>query len=140
MTAAGWERFEVDGGVGVRGWGASRAESFVQVTLGVLALLVAPDEVQAHERREVRAQAGAPGSLLVAWIDECLYVLEIEGFVAREVELTVCTDTLAHGVLHGEPFEARRHRAVGAVKSAKRGLGAVELRGEMHEARIVVDV
>jgi SHS2 domain-containing protein len=140
MNAAGWEHFEVEADVGVRGWGASRAESFAQVTLGVLALLVSPDEVQLREHREVRAQAEAPDALLVAWIDECLYVLEIEGFAARGVEMTVCTDTLAHGVLHGEPFDAGRHRVGTVVKGATYHQVAVERRGEAHEARIIVDI
>src|ERR687891_165749 len=110
MTASGWERFATEADVGVRGWGTTRGEAFAQVTLGLFALLVAPDEVRVTEHREVRAQADVPERLLAAWVDECLYVHEIEGFVARSVEMTVCTDTLAHGVLHGEPLDPERHR------------------------------
>ena len=76
--SAGWEHFEVEADVGVRGWGDTRAAAFAQTTLGVFALLVEPAEVDAREQREVRAQADGPESLLVAWIDECLYVHDIE--------------------------------------------------------------
>src|SRR5918994_1222240 len=44
MTASGWERFAAEADVGVRGWGTTRGEAFAQVTLGLFALLVAPDE------------------------------------------------------------------------------------------------
>src|SRR5262249_12693425 len=74
MSAAGWEPFEVEADVGVHGWGPTRADAFAQVTLGVCALLVSPEQLDPRERREVRAQAESPESLLVAWIDECLYV------------------------------------------------------------------
>jgi len=140
MSGAGWEHFDVEADVGVRGWGATRGDAFAQATLGVFALLVSPDEVQALERREVRAQADAPEALLVAWIDECLYVHEIEGFVARSVEMTVCTDTLAHGVLHGEPLDPERHRLGTVVKGATYHQVSVEVRDGTHEARIIVDV
>ena len=60
MTGPGWEHFEVEADVGVRGWGESRAAAFAQVTLGVFALLVEPTEVQAREPRQVRAQAEGP--------------------------------------------------------------------------------
>jgi SHS2 domain-containing protein len=140
MTVAGWEHFEVEADVGVRGWGASRAEAFAQATLGVFALLVTPDQVQGREDREVRAQADGPEGLLVAWIDECLYVHEIEGFVVRGVELTVCTDTLAHGVLHGEPVDPGRHQTGTVVKGATHHKLAVTVRDGVHEIRVIVDV
>ena len=140
MTTAGWEHFEVEADVGVRAWGTSRVEAFAQATLGVFALLVTPDQVQALEDREVRAQADGPETLLVAWIDECLYVHEIEGFVVRGLELTVCTDTLAHGVLHGEPIDPARHRTGTVVKGATHHKVTVTVRDGVHEVRVIVDV
>jgi SHS2 domain-containing protein len=140
MSPAGWEHFEVEADVGVRGWGRSRAEAFAQVTLGVFALVAAPDDVEPRERREVRAQADAPEALLVTWIDECLYVHDIEGFVARAVEMTVCTDVLAHGVLTGEPVNPARHRVGTVVKGATYHQVMVAVRDGVHEARIIVDV
>jgi SHS2 domain-containing protein len=140
MSGAGWEHFDVQADVGVRGWGATRGDAFAQATLGVFALLLAPDEVQVRERREVRAQADAPEALLVAWIGECLYVHEIEGFVARWVEMLVCTDTLAHGVLHGEPLDPERHRLGTVVKGATCHQVMVGVREGAHEAQIIVDV
>ena len=140
MSAGGWEHFEVEADVGVHGWGGSRAEAFAQATLGVFALLVVPAEVEVHEVREVRAQADGAEALLVAWIDECLYVHEIEGFVVREVELTVCTDTLAHGLLRGEPLDPKRHRVGTVVKGATYHGVAVGVREGAHEVRVIVDV
>ena len=140
MTAAGWEHFEVEADVGVRGWGDSRAAAVAQATLGVFALLVDPAEVEPREVREVRAQAEGPEALLVTWIDECLYVHDIEGFVVREVEMTVCSDTLAHGLLRGEPLDPARHRVGTVVKGATYHTVALGLRDGVHEARIIVDV
>ena len=140
MSAAGWEHFEVEADVGVRGWGPTRAEAVAQATLGVFALLAPSGEVEPRERREVRAQADAPEALLVAWIDECLYVHEIEGFVAHAVELTTCTDTLAHGLLHGEPFDPSRHRAGTGVKGAPYHQASLAAGPEGWQARVIVDV
>jgi SHS2 domain-containing protein len=140
MTAPGWEHFSVEPDVGVRGWARSRGEAFAQVTLGMFALLVAPEQIRPAEQREVRAQAATPERLLAAWIDECVYVHEIEGFVARAVEMTVCSDTLAHGVLHGEPLDPARHRVSVGVKGAAPQGARVDVHDDVHEARIVVRV
>lgn len=136
----GWKHFEVEADVGVLGWGESRAVAVAQATLGVFALLVDPAEVEAREVREVRAQADGPETLLVSWIDECLYVHDIEGFVVRDVEMTVCTDTLAHGLLRGEPLDPARHRVGTVVKGATYHTVALTTRDGVHEARIIVDV
>ena len=140
MTPGGWEQFEVEADVGIRGWGPTRAAAVAQLTLGVFSLLADPATIQVQERREVRAQAEGPEALLVTWIDECLYVHEIEGFVVHEVEMTVCTDSLAHGYLHGEPLDPARHRIGSVVKGATYHQTAVTERDGLHEVRLIVDV
>ena len=136
----GWDHFEVEADVGVRAWGGTRAAAFAQAALGVLALIVEPASVSSRESREVRAQAETPEGLLAAWIDECLYVHEIEGFVACDVEVGDCTDTVAHGRLLGEPIDPARHRLGTVVKGATLHRISVATDGARHEVRIIVDV
>jgi protein archease len=140
VTDSGWEPFDVDADVGVRAWGPTRAEAFAQAALGVLALIVLPDEVEEREHREVRAQAGSPETLLVNWINECLYVHEIEGFVVRRVAVLGASDTVVHGILHGEELDTRRHRPGTVVKAATlHQASVVELDGR-HQVTVIVDV
>jgi SHS2 domain-containing protein len=136
----GWEHFEVEADVGVRAWGESRGVAFAQAALGVLALIVDPPSVSRRESRAVRAQADTPETLLAAWIDECLYVHEIEGFVAGEVEVTECSDTVVHGRLLGEPIEPSRHRLGTVVKGATLHGISVTTAGDRHDVRVIVDV
>lgn len=140
IPAAGYDHFDVEADVGIRAWGPTRADAFAQAATGVLALIVAPDEVEERERREVRAQGDSPEALLVNWINECLYVHEIEGFVVRRVEVDACHDALVHGVLHGEAIDTRRHRPGTIVKGATFHAAAVVERDGGWEATLIVDV
>jgi tRNA nucleotidyltransferase (CCA-adding enzyme) len=140
MTTAGWEQFDVDADVGVRAWGPTRAEAFAQAALGVFALIVAPDEVDEREHREIRAQADSPETLLVNWVNECLYVHEIEGFVVRRVSVLQVSDTVAHGVLYGEPLDTGRHRPGTVVKAATLHRTTVVEREGRHQVSVIVDV
>jgi SHS2 domain-containing protein len=139
MTA-GWERFDADERVGVHAWGPSRAEAFARAAEGMFALIVAPADVATSETREARAQGETPETLLVNWLNECLYVHEIEGFVVARVEVDTCRDSLVHGVLHGEELDPTRHRAGMIVKAA------TDHRVEVREGdggtvvRVIVDV
>jgi SHS2 domain-containing protein len=139
-ASAGWEHFETEADVGVRAWAATRADAFAQAALGVFALIVRPEEVEEREAREVRAQADSRERLLVGWINECLYVHEIEGFVVRRVEVDACSDTVVHGVLHGEEIDIGRHRPGIIVKAATLHQVVVSESDGRHEVEVIVDV
>jgi SHS2 domain-containing protein len=114
----------------------------------VFALIVEPTTVQARERREVRAHGESLEALLVAWINECLYVHEVEGFVARDVRLEVFDAApLAggeplrlHSSLVGEEVDPVRHRLGTVVKAATFHQVSVKATEDGYEARLVLDV
>jgi SHS2 domain-containing protein len=140
MRRAGYEHFDVEADVGVRAWGPTREDVFAQAALGVLALIVSPEEITEREVREVRAQGDTPEALLVNWINECLYVHEVEGFVVRRIELTRLGPDRLHAFLHGEALDASRHRPGTVVKAATMHEVSVVATPEGHEARVIVDV
>ncbi len=140
MTTTGYEYFDVEADVGVRARGHDRAEAFAQAALGVLALGVAPDEVEERETRDVRAQAANREDLLVAWIIVCLYVHEIEGFAVRRVSVQRVNDALAHGVLHGEPLDPARHQLGTVVKGVTHHHVSVTETSAGSEVSVIVDV
>jgi SHS2 domain-containing protein len=115
---AGYEYFDAEADAGIRAWAGDRAGAFAEAARGMFALIVDPASVEDRERREVRAQAASAEPLLVTWINECLYVHEIEGFAVTSVEITVCEETLVHGFLRGENFDPERHRTGTIVKAA----------------------
>ena len=126
--------------IGIIGRGPTPAEAFAQTALGVFALMVDLASVEEREVREVRAHGSTRETLLVNWINECLYVHEIEGFVVHRVEVGACTTALVHATLHGEEMDASRHRFGTIVKAATMHRLVVAEREGRHEVRVIVDV
>ena len=140
MSNSGYAYFDVEADAGIRAWAGDRARAFAEAARGVFALIVDPASVEERERREVRAQGASAEPLLVNWINECLYVHEIEGFAVKAVDVTVCRETLVHGFLLGEAFDPERHRAGTIVKAATfHRVSVRELEGRV-EITLVVDV
>lgn len=114
----GWELARSPRGVRVTARGRSLADAFAQAALGVFALIVSPASIDERDRREIRAHGASPEAFLAAWIGECLYMHEVEGFVARRVELLTFQDhpggggepLRVHAWLHGEEVDKARHR------------------------------
>lgn len=128
------------------GRGATLPEAFAQVALGVFALLADPASVEERDAREVRAHGGAPETLLVNWLNECLYVLDVEGFVPRRVEFTIfALDAAApggeplrlHCRLHGEDLDPARHIPRETVLGIRADGAAVLAAGDRSEARVI---
>jgi protein archease len=138
--SAGYEHFDMEADVGVRAWAPTLEEAFAQTALGVFALIVPPEDVAPQETREVRAQGDGLESVLVNWINECLYVHEIEGFAVHRVTVTAQPGAFVHGVLHGEPLDLSRHRVGTVVKGATLHAVAVTKSGDHYDIRLVVDV
>ena len=134
------EYFDVEADVGIHAWGVSRAAAFARAAEAMFALIVPVDAVATVETREARAQGESPETLLVNWLNECLYVHEIEGFAVARVEVDMDRDGLVHGILHGEPLDPARHPLGTIVKAATHHRVEVREASGRVDVRVVVDV
>jgi SHS2 domain-containing protein len=140
VTPEGYEYFDVAADVGVAAWGRDLPECLRQCALGVFNLIVPTHAVQPVEGREVAARGGSVEALLVNWLNECLYVHELEGFVVSDVARPEISAIGVHALLHGEPVDPSRHPRGTVVKAATfHGLEVSERSGRVS-ARVVLDI
>lgn len=144
MTGApppeGWEYFEVAADVGVHAWGLDVPTCFRQCALGVFNLIVPIDAVAPAESREAAAQGDSPESLLVNWVNELLFLHDIEGFVAHDVGRPRIDGGRIHGVVTGEPVDHDRHPRGTVVKAATfHGLALTHQPGRVS-IRLILDI
>jgi SHS2 domain-containing protein len=103
-------------------------DAFARIALALFAAAVDPAAVDETEVREVRAHGAGVPALLRRWLEECLYVHEVEGFASRSIEFVVFhvsptaggEPVRLHAFLRGEPVDPTRHR----VRSLIRGIGS----------------
>lgn len=139
-AAAGYQFFDVAADVGVNAWAPTLPEAFAQVGLGLFALMVDPKSAEPREPREVRAQADSREALLVNWLNECLYVHDVEGFIVNRIEFPVFEEKRLHALLWGEDLDPDRHRVGTLVKAATfHELRIAEAEGRW-DIRIILDV
>ena len=87
--------------------------AFAQAALAIGAEAFDPDAIEEREVREVRAHGPTPEALFAHWINECLYVHEVEGFAWRRIDFAVfdaesragAEPMRLHSFLHGESLE-----------------------------------
>lgn len=117
-ASAGFEPIEHTADVGLRVWAGTCEELFRQAALGMVAILVDPGSVRASEAREVRVSAADLEEALVSFLQEVLYLYEVEGFVTREVEISEAGEAGVRARLWGEARDPGRHEALAEIKAA----------------------
>lgn len=138
VSHGGFELLEHTADLGIRAWGSSLPEAFEQAARA-LAHVMGVRVRGPGSRRVVRLSAGDAAGLLVALLNELLFIHEAqgEGFVAVDV-IALSEDTLVAEVeVAPEP-----ERPIGVpVKAATYHQVAVERRPDgLTEVRVYVDV
>jgi len=136
----GWEYFEVAADIGVHAWGADLAACFRQCGLAVFNLMVPLDAVRPEESREVGAQGETPEALLVNWVNELLYLHDVEGFVAHDLARPEIDGTRLHVTLTGEPVDPGRHPRGSVVKAATFHQLVLDEQPGRVSARLILDI
>jgi SHS2 domain-containing protein len=79
-------------------------------------------------------------ALLVAWLNELLYLYDAKGFIGADCAARSLTDTCLDAAVWGEGVERTRHVILSHVKAATFHQLRVEPTAAGWEAWVVVDV
>ena len=137
---AGYALFAVPADQGIRAWGRDLPEVFRQAALGLTSLIVDPTTVRPGREIPVAVEAGDHEALLVAWLNEVLYLCDAKGLVASDCAIRSLTETELSAVVWAEDLDPSRHVAVGHVKAVTYHLLRVAQGERGWEASVVVDV
>ncbi len=142
---AAWEFADHTADVMLVAHGRDGAEALANAGAGLFDLMVGIEGVREATERRIEVTASDRTGLLVAWLNELLYVFEVAGLVfARfDVALADGSDRLV-ATGHGEPFDSGRHTVKLGVKAATEHQAALEPVGQATEhawrARVILDV
>ncbi len=137
---AGFEILAVTADKGIRAWGPDPPSVFCQAALGLWSLMVDPATVACRVRVPLAVEAEDREALLVAWLNELLYLYEARGFIGGECAVHSLTDTHLTAEAQGEPVDSARHVVLSHVKAVTYHQLHVGATASGWECRVVVDV
>jgi tRNA nucleotidyltransferase (CCA-adding enzyme) len=116
-SRARWEHFPHGADIGVRGYGPSRAEAFVQAALALTAIVTDPRSVDAQRVVDVHCAAPDDELLLVDWLNALIYEMATRRMCFGRFELRLESGELL-GRAWGENLDAARHQPIVEPKGA----------------------
>lgn len=137
---AGFEIFAVTADKGIRAWGADPATAFTQAARALWSLMVEAAGVNGVRVVPVAVEAADLEALLVAWLNELLYLYEARGFIGADCTIGSLTETHLAAEVWGETVDRTQHTILGHVKAVTYHQLHVGPAAGRWEARVVVDV
>ena len=124
--------------IGLVAYGKSLAEASANAAYGLFSLIVEPNEVKEKESRKAMVQAQDAESLLFNWINELIYIFEVERLLFKSFDITEFTGQSLEATCWGEKYDPSRHQLKTGVKSATYHMLKVD--GEKNRVQVIFDV
>lgn len=112
-----WEHYEHGADIGVRGFGASKAEAFEQAGLALTAVIAEPAAVRPLERVALECEAPDDELLFAEWLNALVYEMATRRMLFSRFAVRLEGTRLA-AEAWGEPVDAARHHPAVEVKGA----------------------
>ena len=103
---------------GIVAYGADMREAFANAAYGMFSLMADLEQVREETSRYIEAEAGDRESLVVSWLNELLYMFDVERIVFNRFDVLELTNTRLKADAYGEKVNASRHDLRSGVKAA----------------------
>ena len=135
-----YEPFDHTADIGLLVRGRTLEELFENAAAGLFDLMIGLDRVRPREERTVEVAAADEEELLVNWLNELLYLFEVEGLALRGFQVRRFSPTRLEAAVRGEAFDPERHPIAAEIKAATyHQLRLEQVDGEWR-TRLVFDV
>jgi len=139
-SRVGWQHFDHDADVGVRGIGTSRTEAFEQAALALTSIVTQVESVEPRYQIDLSIANSDPEMLFVDWLDALIFEMATRKMLFSRYEVDIHVDRLSASAW-GEPVDVERHEPAVEIKGAT----LTELKVEKQDdgqwlAQCVVDV
>ena len=136
------KRFEViehTADVGIAAYGADLKEAFANAAYALFSLMTDVDSVSDNVRRDVEVAADNREELLVAWLNELIYLFEVNDVLFSRFDVGELSDTRLKAACYGEHIDPRRHKMKAGVKAATYHMLKVE-EGDGCRVQVLFDI
>ena len=124
---------------GIVAYGSDMPEAFANAAYGMFSLMADLRQVREETSRYIEAEASDRESLVVSWLNELLYLFDVERIIFKRFEILELTDTRLKADAYGEKVDPSRHKLRGGVKAATYHTLKVAERRDRYSIRVIFD-
>ena len=137
------KRFEViehTADVGIAAYGADLKEAFASAAYALFSLMTDIEGVGDSARHDVEVTADNREELLVAWLNELIYLFEVNDVLFSRFDIAELGETRLKAACYGERVDPERHRMKAGVKAATYHMLQVEEEDDGCRVQVLFDI
>ncbi len=104
--------------VGIRAYGADIRQAFSNAARALFSLITELEDVEEVLYRDIELIAPDEESLLVEWLNELIYLFDVENVVFKRFDITELSNTQLKARIYGEKIDSSKHKLKTGVKAA----------------------
>ncbi len=125
--------------VGIIAYGANINQAFANAARALFSLITELDDVAEVLHRDMELTASDEESLLVEWLNELIYLFDVENIIFKRFDITQISDTQLKARSYGEKVDSSKHKLKIGVKAATYHMLKVD-RGNGCKVQVLFDI
>jgi SHS2 domain-containing protein len=127
--------------IGIRAFGIDLAGAFANAARGMFSLITDLDKIHEALYRDVEVKAPDREALLVAWLNELIFLFDTERILFSRFYISALTDTVLGARCFGEKVDKSRHELKRGIKSATYHMLKVEQKTDYdYRVEVLLDI
>lgn len=127
--------------IGFRAYGKDLKEAFENAAKGMFSLVVDLEKVSPRQEFDVEVEAEDREALLVEWLNELIYLFEVEHVVLKDFHIVSWEEHRLQARVRGESIDEARHQIETAIKACSYHMLKVEpVDQESWMVQVICDV
>ena len=125
--------------VGIIAYGADMNETFANAAKALFSLITELDDVEEVLHRDIELTAPDEESLLVEWLNELIYLFDVENIVFNRFDITRLDNTQLKARSYGEKVDSSKHRLKTGVKAVTYHMLKID-KGDGYKVQVLFDI
>ncbi len=139
-----FEVLDISGDIGLKAFGKSLKEAFINVALGMYSLITNLDAIKKKKTINISIEKHSLDTLLVAWLNELIFSFDAYGFIGKEIIIEEASfgkeEFKFKAIVTGEEIDPERHERKLLIKAATYHRLRIEKRGKFWEIDVIFDI
>lgn len=138
MQKRGFELIEHTADTGVAACGNSLPEAFANAAAGMFSIITDISRVEELEHRDVEVSAPDMETLLFNWLNELLFIFDVDHMLFSRFEVIELGDNHLKAVCCGEKYNPQKHDLYKGVKSAT--MHMIKVDRKENRVQVILDI
>jgi SHS2 domain-containing protein len=126
--------------IGIVAYGADIKQVFANAALGLFSLMADLDDLEENVQRKLELSAEDAEVLLVEWLNELIYILDVEHIVFKRFEIDELTSNQIKARCFGEKIKPGQHRLKREVKAATYHMLRLNKEDGGYKVQVIFDI